>query len=685
MKTSFYAEYLGGSNNATGCRRDRADESAEARTGEAFFWHLMKDNRKDYLRRRRAEGETICGELDWKSSEIQLKSMSKVLTFLSKQLQQQQQRRQKRQKNKFQLDSSYLVGMPIRLFNPIDNSYHSGRVIDYKTNAPYKVDHPVSYLKSSAPSDSSTPDIGQLTDGKICRTLYLIRFRHGVEGRKTAVHEWIYLEEHAITIGGEICWANVGNHSGDQVDSTNEKENNDGKPKSSDSGTQHVTKLDFRLQAQKGEYVCPYRPVQIIFRSMLEMIPVQNLNPLISCLESKSCTNAMGEVNPCLNVLAMGFGQAFNHVRLSLGDSGTKIVKESKFAAKEAKGNGKETAVEPARPVAIPLTPSNPSWIDRILHRAQLSDEDVALGLASACMEKEEERRVRARRHLSVCHIFQPSPTKRNYEVTGFATLASSTESKKPRTEHSIPSINFLSAPNMTDLNHDISLEVAAPLGYSKCANEIETGTNKHRSHDENCPLNKNFYLVPLEVAASHGCAKCEKECETGKKCHKGHDENCPRRTVCTCDPLNGDDVKSISTQVRNTADNKTPPCLKRGPDLDNSLTQTDEEKVASSMSPQFSSAYKQHERRLRALTGELDPRPCIGCKWCGPKIEGKGKICQACQLLNNEGWSFKEYIQAKKKCFFNAKNGKKLWSVRDFLQETTVLVGKKITGDALN
>lgn len=415
MKKSFYTEYLGGGNTHTGNRLDRADESVEARTGEAFLWHLMKSNRADYLNKMQAEGRPMDRVIEWNPSEIQLKSMARVLTSLSKELQQQQhERRHKRQKNKFSLDPSYLIGTSIRLFNPVDNSYHSGRILDYKQNAPYQVDQPLSNSKPSASSKTAAaPDIDQLTDEKICNTLYLIRFRDGVDGRKIAVHQWIYLEEHAVTVGGEVCWAKVGNSDDAKAGETNEKSSTDAKLK---SGTHHALKSDIMLQAQKEEYRADYRPVQIVFRSMLEMISVQNLNPPEH--KKLSATTRREETtkdNSCLNVLAMGFGMAVSHVRLSL----------SAIGRKTASAAGENEALDPTmRPDVIPLTTNNPSWIDRMLHHANYSDDDVALGLAMACMEKEERRRIRTWRHLPGSHLSRiTTPFTNNAPSSGLKNL----------------------------------------------------------------------------------------------------------------------------------------------------------------------------------------------------------------------------------------------------------------------
>jgi hypothetical protein len=362
MKKNFYAEYLGGSKKNNEERRARADECVESRTGQSFLWHLMKDN---------------CGDREiknWNASEIQLGGMSRVFTYLSKQLEQQRNedhtRREKRQKSKFKVDPSYLVGMPVRLFNPIENSYHSGRIIDYKLDAPYEVDRLLSETKPSA-SDASfpEPDMNKLVDEKIVRTLFLVRFRHGCEGRKTSVHQWIYLEEHAVTVGGEICWAKIENGCDEKGD-----DGSDGKTESIDQNGME----DKRFKS-------PYRPVQISFRSLLEMLPVEELNSA---------------------VLGMGFGRHITHIRLTFDDNMNEMGQSSFF----------------------PFTSSNPSWLDQVLNRARLSDEDVALGVAMACMEREEERRVRSWRNHS---LSSPSTTQESPPSSKKSPFANASPNKK--------------------------------------------------------------------------------------------------------------------------------------------------------------------------------------------------------------------------------------------------------------
>jgi hypothetical protein len=409
MKKLYYGEYLKNksSNNnhsVTNCRLDRVDESVDARTGETFIWHLMKDNRKDYIHKKKMqvssnsmlspesniELETTDNNYNWNPSEIKLSNMARVITTLSDQQQLYSSHYEKQQNNKrqkksapIQLFPSYLVGMPIRLYNPIDNTYHTGRIIDYQLNAPYAVDDEPSTTSTNTTTNltssvNSPNNIGRLVDKEICTTLYLIRFRHGVENRKISVHKWIYIEEHAVIVGGEICWANVGHlANGTYIteDSTTtvskvveyspNKKNDDGITKSS---------LDDQ------QYISPYRPVQIVFRSLLEMISCQNLNPL----------------DDSLNVLAMGFGQTFSHVRLSLIGGGKQC---------DDKMTGDVEDMSMMHTELIPFTPNNPRWLDHFLHRAELSDEELAIGIGMACMEKEEERRIRVRLYLSLSFI----------------------------------------------------------------------------------------------------------------------------------------------------------------------------------------------------------------------------------------------------------------------------------------
>ena len=127
----------------------------------------------------------------------------------------------------------------------------------------------------------------------------------------------------------------------------------------SDNESSDVKPKDRESKMVDKQFKSIYRPVQISFRSLLEMLPVEELST---------------------EVLATGLGRFVTTIRLTL------------------EHNSQSSN-------CFPFTPTIPSWLDEILNRARLSDEDVALGVALACMEKEEERRVRSWRNLSISHI----------------------------------------------------------------------------------------------------------------------------------------------------------------------------------------------------------------------------------------------------------------------------------------
>ena len=98
-------------------------------------------------------------------------------------------------------DPSILIGKPIRLYSPIDNKYHIGRIIDSRT----KTTNSNVRLSTTTPSSTNHTII----PNDFLSIEYLVRFREGLDSRKVAVHQWITLEEHAISIGLHLIWADV--------------------------------------------------------------------------------------------------------------------------------------------------------------------------------------------------------------------------------------------------------------------------------------------------------------------------------------------------------------------------------------------------------------------------------------------------------------------------------------------
>jgi hypothetical protein len=86
------------------------------------------------------------------------------------------------------LSASDCVGKPIRMYNPIANQYHTGRIVDVRIP---------SCLGASTSSSS------------FWNVEFLVRFTAGKDDRKVHYHHWIVLEEHCIAIGSTLVWARL--------------------------------------------------------------------------------------------------------------------------------------------------------------------------------------------------------------------------------------------------------------------------------------------------------------------------------------------------------------------------------------------------------------------------------------------------------------------------------------------
>lgn len=80
----------------------------------------------------------------------------------------------------------FLIGKPLRIYCPIGNLYHSGRIVDWR-----KAGHCDKFWGST--------EIGQ------CE--FLVRFPAGKDGRKVPYRAWIILEEHSCAVGVSMVWA----------------------------------------------------------------------------------------------------------------------------------------------------------------------------------------------------------------------------------------------------------------------------------------------------------------------------------------------------------------------------------------------------------------------------------------------------------------------------------------------
>ncbi len=114
------------------------------------------------------------------------------------------------------------VGKLLRLYCPINNQYHNGRVIDWRSARLVKKPHQYSHQDDFS--------------GKyeIATSEFLIRFPAGMNGRKEDVLKWIVLEEHSCAISVSLI-------------------------------------MGLR---DKGRGINGWRPAQVVLRTTIELIPV---------------------------------------------------------------------------------------------------------------------------------------------------------------------------------------------------------------------------------------------------------------------------------------------------------------------------------------------------------------------------------------------------------------------------
>jgi len=114
----------------------------------------------------------------------------------------------------------------MKMYCPYTDSYHTGRIIDWRSAIP-------------PGEDPHSDDIQNkyYGTGAIATTEYLTRYPKGLEGRKKTVYHWIVLEEHSCAISLSMVMA----------------------------------------LKDKGRGLNGWKPAHIMYRTALELIPVRNL------------------------------------------------------------------------------------------------------------------------------------------------------------------------------------------------------------------------------------------------------------------------------------------------------------------------------------------------------------------------------------------------------------------------
>jgi len=275
------------------------------------------------------------------------------------------------------LNVTFLVGQPVRLFCKIDNTYHVGRIIDWRiwneSQFIYSTDS--TKTKDRQGEFGMEREINQdfILDQDIGRTQFFVRFRAGIEGRKAAVHEWLFLEEHPLMVGLALVWAHSDND--DRAQSRRHgknRTNNLFAPKSSDN-------ILSSSRSDPKKNVPRYRPAQIFIRSALEISSVPKLN---NCAEKVSLSMST------IKAIALFFGKKFQCKVLRLRRHDTPLAEE--YCSNGIKD---ESSCSLAKIVVADFEVP-PTELTAYLGKLQCADPALVVTTALASMEIEERRRI---------------------------------------------------------------------------------------------------------------------------------------------------------------------------------------------------------------------------------------------------------------------------------------------------
>ncbi|KAL7499343.1 hypothetical protein ACHAWT_008258 [Skeletonema menzelii] len=96
--------------------------------------------------------------------------------------------------------AAFLVGKPVRLYNNLDNEYHVGRIVDWRSCSAYP-DYSANDPSASDDNTVSINDLEYFGTGVISSCEFLVRFPAGVNGRRKELLKWVLLEEHSLAVG----------------------------------------------------------------------------------------------------------------------------------------------------------------------------------------------------------------------------------------------------------------------------------------------------------------------------------------------------------------------------------------------------------------------------------------------------------------------------------------------------
>lgn len=226
--------------------------------------------------------------------------------------------------------------------------------------------------------------------------MYLVRFRPGVEGRKVAVHEWIFLEEHPIMLAFSLVWANTemfqrGN--GEKVE----------KKRRSRVGY-NSNKMD--------ENLTMFRPAQMFVRTALEMLMWDDINQFSTTTTTTTYDN---EQRDSVNALGVFMTQNFIGTVFRFKKEYARLENEGNDSMKEGSGiiddeGNDDCQSEEKKEIDDSTKTKNSIYIKHLLaadfinppmilqshlNEGKSTDEPLNVSVSLATMEAEEQNRVK--------------------------------------------------------------------------------------------------------------------------------------------------------------------------------------------------------------------------------------------------------------------------------------------------
>lgn len=271
----------------------------------------------------------------------------------------------------YTLTQDCLLGQPLLLYCNITQSYHMGRIIDSRIiDASYQ-ERLKDHNKIFKSSDSSNADIDSAErlhiDFSLGVTQYLVRFRAGIDGRKVALHQWLFLEEHAVMVGVAAVWI--------KVSTTSDAKNEDGRMSSDTSSTDQrdFTSVTAPPQTLSKKNKSMFRPANIYIRTVMEM------NNIYHGETRRVKAPDEEDYDAC----AICYGRDESHVFL-------KLIKDTPQDS-DMEIDSMDTVFDDIQAADLYAPPEK---VQRYLCSVQAHEESLVENISAALLDEEEKQRI---------------------------------------------------------------------------------------------------------------------------------------------------------------------------------------------------------------------------------------------------------------------------------------------------